>query len=237
MIVNELKAWLATHGRISAVFVRHPAVDRFGIGAPIIAGREGDGTNRVRRGAKTASGPIAVERSTYFGLSSRYAVSDKEQFESLLAGLAHGFDVDNVRISRESMQDCVEEEQWRIEDTEYFDTKSGRWMRMPASASRKFDGKSDGASPFAAALLVPADPVADSIKISTGRPSGSSAKELVIAIGSMPTSMAVAKVLADAMGAPIPRKARPRRGSVPELVWPRCNPRLRGLSDAAQYAN
>lgn len=222
--IDELRAWLAKSGKVAEVIVRHPAIDRFEIGAPLM------------RGAKQDLRTIAVERTTYFGIDSRYLSGKQEQFEALLDGLAHGFDGGNIRIADESMDECVADDRWRIEETDYFTARSGRWTRLSASATKRFDGKSDDASAFAAALLVPAEPVAESITLRTGRKPKSPAKELVVTLGSSATSHSVAAALADALGVEIPRKRRRSRVSVPDTVWPRCNPRVRGLSESSQSA-
>lgn len=163
-------------------------------------------------------------------LEGGFGPSYKRQIE------AHGFDGGNIRIADESMDECVADDRWRIEETDYFAVRSGRWTRLSASATKRFDGKSDGASSFAAALLVPAEPVAESITLRTSRKPKSPAKELVVALGSSATSHAVAAALADALGLEIPRKRRRPRASVPETVWPRCNPRVSGLSESSQSA-
>lgn len=242
--VGGLKSWLAEHRGIAAVIVTHPAVDRFEIGDPLVdhVDEDGDGEDgerpRRRARSRTKGSPVvAVERTTYFGLQSRYAVAESGQCSAMLDGLAHGFSLRNVRIDQESMGACVESDRWEVKETEYFSPKSGRWVSLSASASSRFDGKSDEDSPFSGALLVPCDPSAESVCVIAAGKRGTQRKEIVIPVGSPADARLIADTLALALNASIPRRRPARDESVPSLVWPRCVPRSRGFSELDQCSS
>lgn len=139
---DELRAWLSRSGPIASVTVTHHMLVQQQAGVPLPSPKR---TALLDPSAKARlADAVAVERSLYGGIESRYATSRDEDREALLRGLAHGFRFDDLRITDESIERCVERDNWISECCEYFEFGAGRWNALDEEMRRAAMGKADG---------------------------------------------------------------------------------------------
>lgn len=182
---------------------------------------------------------VAVERSVYMGLRSRYLLRLPKQREQLLRGLAHGFTHNDLRISHESLQECIDHENFRIMDCSYYELRSGIWKSVSNRLVNYFCGVEDNKGRWRENLYVPSSVL--------GRiPSGlmlivdDAAKKFqgdnIIEIKSSGRASSISKILSGVLGCKIPGPERARRTVVPALIWPKGDPKKPEKIISSQWA-
>jgi hypothetical protein len=237
---SALERWLSVHACAATAHIDHAAIDSFEFGAPLLVGEAREGlsaTMRIR-----IANVVAVERSVYAGLCSSYAIKRESDRGALLSGLAHGFAPATLRLERESLERCVENDVWRLADCRYWEYSRSAWRTPPASLRRLFGGKSDGRSRWSARIFAPAEPAVGLTAYRLTLVAGTSlnakrASLLELEIDSMATARLAAEAIANACGSEIPHAERksPRAGS-PALIWPDGTAASKARHPRAQWA-
>lgn len=139
---DELRAWLSRSGPIASVTVRHHMLVQQQAGVPLPSPKRAALLDPAAKARLAAA--VAVERTLYRGIESRYALARGGDRDALLRGLAHGFRFDDLRITDESIERCVERDEFIGEGCEYFEFGAGRWSVLDEGIRRAAMGKADG---------------------------------------------------------------------------------------------
>jgi hypothetical protein len=222
--VRKLEVWLSKSSRSGTAYIDHTEINGFDFGRPLIHDEAHEGLSAPIR--MRLENVVAVERSVYAGLRSRYLIKRASDRGALLSGLAHGFAPATLRLERESLERCVENDAWRLADCRYWEYSRSAWRTPPASLRRLFDGKSDGRSRWSARIFAPAEHAVGFAAYRLTLVAGTSqnakrASLLEIDIDSKATARRAALAIANACGSEIPRAEGmlPSAGS-PALIWP-----------------
>jgi hypothetical protein len=212
------------HASAATAHIDHAAIDSFEFGDPLIGSEAREGLSAIMR--IRIANVVAVERSVYAGLRSSYAIKRASDRGALLSGLAHGFAPATLRLERESLERCVENDAWRLADCRYWEYSRSAWRTPPASLRRLFDGKSDGRSRWSARIFAPAEPAvgfaAYRLTLVVGKSQKAKRASLLeIEIDSKATARHAAEAIANACGSEIPRaEGMPPSAGSPALIWP-----------------
>ena len=154
--LSDLPEWLAQSGPLTSVTIRHDRLVQQQAGTPLPNQKRSALLSPTARAQLEAA--MAVERTIYHGIKSRYALSRAEDRDALLGGLMNGFRFDDLRITDESIQRCVEADQWRIEGCEFFEFRAGTWRDLDTAIQAAAVGKADGDNDVTIFFPVPLRP-------------------------------------------------------------------------------
>lgn len=220
----RLPAWLAACGRPTEAAIDHAEIDGFAFGAPLIDDDAREALSDPMR--KRIPNLVAVERSVYAGLCSSYAMQRASDCSALLAGLAHGFTAATLRLVRDSLERCVENDAWRLADCQFWESRDGAWRKPPAVLRNALGGKDDRRCRWSAQIFAPSAPLLGfaayrlTLAVRTSRKSRR-ASSLEVEIDSIDAARRAAAAIAKSCDIEIPRAERkgPSAGS-PALIWP-----------------
>ena len=141
---NALKRFIEfcnRYKKFACVIIQHNVLTGYQFGAPVFTRKALDLPASERK--QFLNNIVAVERTLYTGLRSRYLLTLPKQREQLLRGLAYGFTHNDLRISEISLQECIDHENFEIMDCSYYELRSGIWKPVSNRLADYFCGVED----------------------------------------------------------------------------------------------
>lgn len=246
--------------KFACVLIQHNVLTGYQFGAPVFT-RKALGLPASER-KQLLNTIVAVERTLYTGLRSRYLLTLPKQREQILRGLAYGFTHNDLRISQDSLQECIDHENFEIMDCSYYELRSGIWKPVSNRLADYFCGVEDKGR-WRETLYMPA-PIQG---IYTKNLSQGLAKNgighvvvrgnnahiprwLALIVDENPDLIednfieftlpgrvrSISKILSGVLGCKIPNSERISRVPVPAYIWPKGDPKKPEKIISSQWA-
>ena len=246
--------------KFACVLIQHNVLTGYQFGAPVFT-RKALGLPASER-KQLLNTIVAVERTLYTGLRSRYLLTLPKQREQILRGLAYGFTHNDLRISQDSLQECIDHENFEVMDCSYYEIRSGIWKPVSNRLADYFCGVEDKGR-WRETLYMPA-PIQG---IYTKNLSQGLAKKgighvvvrgnnariprwLALIVDENPDLIednfieftlpgrvrSISKILSGVLGCKIPNSERISRVAVPAYIWPKGDPKKPEKIISSQWA-
>jgi hypothetical protein len=235
--------------KFACVLIQHNVLTGYQFGAPVFTRNALDLAASERK--QFLNNIVAVERTLYTGLRSRYLLTLPKQREQLLRGLAYGFTHNDLRISQDSLQECIDHENFEIMDCSYYELRSGIWKPVSNRLADYFCGVEDKGR-WRETLYMPASVhgtyargfIRGLVRKGISRVSvrGNDVRIprwLLLIVDENPKLFednvidfklpgavrSISKILSDLLGCKIPNRERIKRVAVPAYIWPTGDPK------------
>lgn len=249
---NALKRFIKfcnSYQKFACVLIQHNVLTGYQFGAPVFTRKALDLPASERK--QFLNNIVAVERTLYTGLRSRYLLTLPKQREQLLRGLAYGFTHNDLRISEISLQECIDREDFEIMDCSYYELRLGIWKPVSNRLADYFCGVEDKGR-WRETLYMPA-PVHGTYarglvrglvrkgisRVSVRGNDVRIPRWLLLIVDENPelfgdnvidfklpdSVRSISKILSGLLGCKIPNRERIKRMAVPAHIWPTGDPK------------
>ena len=249
---NALKRFIEfcnSYKKFACVIIQHNVLTGYQFGAPVFTRKALDLPASERK--QFLNNIVAVERTLYTGLRSRYLLTLSKQREQLLRGLAYGFTHNDLRISEISLQECIDHENFEIMDCSYYELRLGIWKPVSNRLADYFCGVEDKGR-WRETLYMPARVhgtyarglIRGLVRKGISRVSvrGNDVRiprwlllivdenpklfgDNIIDFKSPDSVRSISKILSGLLGCKIPNRERIKRMAVPAHIWPTGDPK------------
>lgn len=246
--------------KFACVLIQHNVLTGYQFGAPVFT-KKALGLSASER-KQLLNTIVAVERTLYTGLRSRYLLTLPKQREQILRGLAYGFTHNDLRISQDSLQECIDHENFEVMDCSYYEIRSGIWKPISNRLVDYFCGVEDKGR-WRETLYMPASVhgtyaknlIRGLVQNGIGRVGvrGNDARMprwLALIVDENPDLIednfieftlsgsvrSISKILSGVLGCKIPNPKRTRRMAVPGHIWPKGDPKKPEKIISSQWA-